>query len=1352
MRGVIRRSLRLWLTVGLGLASIPVLSAGEPLLRSQVPEPLSPWIDWVLRGSEDASCALVLGSADTRLCRFPARVELDMGELFGRFRSEVRLDVASWLRLPGDAALWPQDVEVDGEPASVLPREGSPSVWLEAGRHVATGSFGYSSLPEGIVVPPDTALLSLRVAGAAVERPRRDPDGRVWLRERSTPDSKESRIDVAVNRRVRDSIPLELETRIELRVSGTAREVSLGPVLPAGLVPLELDSALPARLESDGRLRLQVSPGDWLVSVRARSVAPVESLGPAAAAPPWPETEIWVFEAEPRLRAVEVQGVPAVDPQQTTLPAEWRHLPAYAVVQESTMTFAEKRRGDADPAADELALERTLWLDFAGTGYTFHDRISGRLSRGWRLDMPLPSQLGRVSVDGVDQLIGRVGADSAPGVELRQGRAAIEADGRFDGVLRALPAVGWDHDFASVAATLQLPPGWRIFHASGVDSVSETWIRSWTLLDLFLVLVIALAIARLRSRAWGAVAFVALALIWPESGAPRYAWLLLLAAQALVRLLAEGRLRTLLLGVRLAAFVLLVAIAVPFAIGQLRMAVYPALEQPDALAFPAALAPASEALAKGEMAEQSLATSEADEGRAYERKPREAARKRARSSYYAPEPGALVSTGPGLPSWTWRSVRLGWNGPVERVQELRLWLVPPVLNFALGWLRVALLIALFAAASDFDDRLGAWLRGRRGAAAAALAALAFLLAPTGDARASEFPPADLLEQLRVRLLELPSCAPICAESPRMRLEIDALRMRARIEIAAVARTAVPLPGGAADWTPELVSVDGAPASALARDGDGVLWLGVEPGVHQVVLEGPLPDREAVELPLPLRPHRVEVQVSGWRVHGLHEDGRADSSLQLARIERAAGEGSQALEPGELPAFVRVERALSLGIVWQVETRVARLTPTGKALFLEVPLLAGESVTSADVRVIDGRAQVSFAPDASEVVFGSSLAQTDRIALAAPKSDLWLEVWRVDASPIWHVDAVGIPVIQAESSTILREREFRPWPGEAVELAVSRPEAVPGPTLTIDRAALRVTPGLRASDAKLALRLRASRGAQHEVTLPEGAELSSVTIDGEVQPLRQLGSRVVLPIRPGAHTAELAWRTPAGISSLWRMPPVGVGSPAVNVELELALPLDRWVLVLGGPRLGPAVLFWSMLAVALLLALGLAQAKLAPLGAASWVLLLVGLTQVDVWLALGIVGWLLSLGWRRAHPPHGDVAFVTLQVGLAVWTILALGGLIFAIQQGLLGSPEMQIRGNGSTRELLRWYQDRSSAELPSAFALSVPLFVYRLAMLAWALWLAHALLGWLRFGWDAFGTGGFWRRGALRRPRVQPRA
>ncbi|RMG51905.1 MAG: hypothetical protein D6717_12450, partial [Gammaproteobacteria bacterium] len=41
--------------------------------------------------------------------------------------------------------------------------------------------------------------------------------------------------------------------------------------------------------------------------------------------------------------------------------------------------------------------------------------------------------------------------------------------------------------------------------------------------------------------------------------------------------------------------------------------------------------------------------------------------------------------------------------------------------------------------------------------------------------------------------------------------------------------------------------------------------------------------------------------------------------------------------------------------------------------------------------------------------------------------------------------------------------------------------------------------------------------------------------------------------------------------------------------------------------------------------------------------------------------------------------------------------------------------------------------------LSLPLWVYRVLMLGWALWLAFALLGWLRWGWEALQQGGLWR-------------
>ena len=41
-------------------------------------------------------------------------------------------------------------------------------------------------------------------------------------------------------------------------------------------------------------------------------------------------------------------------------------------------------------------------------------------------------------------------------------------------------------------------------------------------------------------------------------------------------------------------------------------------------------------------------------------------------------------------------------------------------------------------------------------------------------------------------------------------------------------------------------------------------------------------------------------------------------------------------------------------------------------------------------------------------------------------------------------------------------------------------------------------------------------------------------------------------------------------------------------------------------------------------------------------------------------------------------------------------------------------------------------------------------MLVWALWLAAALLRWLRLAWVRFSTGGCFRRGAKKKPAVPP--
>jgi hypothetical protein len=197
---------------------------------------------------------------------------------------------------------------------------------------------------------------------------------------------------------------------------------------------------------------------------------------------------------------------------------------------------------------------------------------------------------------------------------------------------------------------------------------------------------------------------------------------------------------------------------------------------------------------------------------------------------------------------------------------------------------------------------------------------------------------------------------------------------------------------------------------------------------------------------------------------------------------------------------------------------------------------------------------------------------------------------------------------------------------------------------------------------------------------------------------------------------------------------------VNGRIGVVPSDSRWILLIGGDAPGPAVLYWGVLLVITLLAYGLGRWHMTPLPAWQWLLLGIGLSLVHIALALLVVGWLVALG-ARCRLPSGVSPRVhnSLQILLALLTTVALVALLSAIAIGLLGHPEMQIAGNGSTGSALFWYQDRLDGQLATTWTLSVPLWVYRVLMLLWALWLAWALLGWLRWGWRCYSTGGLWK-------------
>ncbi|NHI01069.1 hypothetical protein [Oceanimonas sp. MB9] len=1287
----------------------------------QVPASLQPWVEWALHGETQARCPLLYRQHTERRCAWPGRLVLALTNDGGRFEQGWQLDDAASIPLPGDREHWPQGVTVNGEPAALTEHKGRPALFLPAGEHRVAGHWQWARLPVSLQLDAGTGLLALSLNGRDIAAPELDQRGRLWPARRDLAQTPAANtLDINVYRHIDDDIPLRVNTRIELSVAGEPRELLLGPALLEHHIPLTLNSPLPARLEPDGRLRIQARPGRWQLQLASRHPGEVGALTLPVIPAPWPEEEVWAVQAYPTLRLAEITGPPAMDASQSGLPPEWQSLPAFRMIPGSTMNFRVLRRGNPESEPAQLALRRELWLDFDGGGYTLQDEFTGTLGHHARLSTPLA--LGRVSVNGEPRLVTEL-EQGQPGVELRPGTLSLMADSRLGHHTGTLPAVGWDLTVQRLSSRLHLPPGWSLLAAFGMDNTPHTWLQRWTLLDLFLVLIAAVAAFRLWGWHWGLLTLLTLGLIWHQPsglGPPRWVWLHLLAACALLKVLPVGRLRHWVAGYRLLALSVLTLIAVPFMVDELRTALYPQLA--------GAVAPA--AVAGSPRQTKAEAKAAADEMMSLADAP-------VREPLPRLDPNALVQTGPGLPDWQWRSVEFDWNGPVTPQQQLRLVLLSPTINTLLNLLRVALLCLLVLRMAGvsvgrgkglyWQQKLWSWLP--------ALLVLPLLALPQ-QARA-EFPPAELLAELKTRLLAPPECLPECALTSEMTLTATPQWLTLALEVHTQTGMAVPLPAQRDSWQPQRVRLNDRPARGLWRNAEGVLHLPLPAGIHHIELSGPLPPQSRLQLPLPLPPKRVSARLDGWRLQGLNDNGVPEGRLQLTRLDADGRPDNTGLKPGALPAFAQLSRTLQLGLDWRVDYQLVRQNGLEQALRLDIPLLPGESVLTDGIRVVDGKAQISLAAGQRQLSWQSALDRAGTLTLEAPATQGWTETWRLNASPIWHISSRGLASVHPRGSPL---PEWRPWPGERLTLAITRPAAVPGQTLTLDASTLRVQPGKHATDAHLELILRSSQGGLHALQLPEGAELQSVAINGRNLPLRLSERTLTLPVSPGTQNVRVHWRQAPGIGTLFTTPQGQLNVDSVNHRLELTLGQDRWVLLAGGPRLGPAVLFWSLVAITLLLAAGLARLPLTPLRFHHWLLLGLGLTQIPLWMAATVVLWLVALGLRQRWQHQQAGAWFNLaQIGLVLLTLVALGYLFTAIQQGLLGLPDMQIAGNGSYGNHLSWYQDRSGGSLPTGWVLSVPLLVYRLLMLGWALWLAFALLGWLRWGWQGFTRGGLWR-------------
>jgi hypothetical protein len=1330
-----------WLLAIVAMATVgQVFAEVRPEGAVAVPPALEPWRGFALYGAARELCPPDGNNPSARICLFPTSLALALDATGASFTLRARLFDEGPVLLPRGEGVYFEGVKGDGKPVPVTDGDGAPVVWLPAGEHELSGRLGWRSMPAALALPPDIGVVRL-VRGGVESVVTLTPAGELRLADAGQAKPVENRETVKVFRLASDGAPFTVTSLFRLEVSGLARTITLAAAVPAGAIPLAVRAPVPAAFGPDGSLVLDAGPGRYDVEVVARYPGRLETLGPAAC-PYGPE--IWSFQAAGDMRGVRPEGLSSIDPQTADVPAAWKGFPAFWAKPGATLTLRELGRG-APVGRDALVLSREMWLDFSGRGLSVRDTLNGENREHWTLTMLSPGALGRVTIAGRDQPVVRLGAQALPGVELRQARLDLVARSRYPDVGVALPVGGFDRELNRVSATLHLPPGWQLLAAFGPDEVSGGLLSNWTLLDCFLVFLMAVAAYSLRGWPAGAAFGLFLLLSWHEPDAPMVTWIFVLAGLALLRVAGDAgrlagrpafrRFALLIFGLSVLS---LVVLAIPFVTGQLRHAVAPQIGSPQPMSFPGQ--PQFAAKPAAAPAPVPAAAPRAMKGKAAKENAMamDTAAAPLEASSLDMDPSALIQTGPAMPSWHFEAISLQWKGPVVAGQTFRLILLPPVGNMLLGFSRVLLLgLALFLL---FDrDRV------RRLAKPAAVATGVFivLLGAAAPSVASDFPSKELLDTLRARLTEPERCFPHCLGSPGLDVRLEGGRLTVVFEVDAAARTAVPLPVISEGWRPSKVLLDGAPAVALTRQG-GSFRILAEAGRHAVVMEGAVPEAVSFSISSPLSPRQARVTAPGYRVRGIDGQGMLRGVLELTRAEEKGGgvrpkTGAAGLD---VPAFFEVQRRLDFGLTFEATTEVIRRSPSGTAVVASVQLLPGELPDAPGVSVQDGRAVVTFAAGQDRVSWRSRLPAGPEVKLVAPQDDTLVETWTVVAAPFFDVAFTGIPPFARLAGDGGWQPRFAPWPGETLDIRITRPEAAPGEYLTIERAQLVSRQGEQVRDNELSMTFRAAKGTHHAVKLPPGAELTRLTVAGrETAPTGGPGE-AGFALSPGVTEVTLHFREKTPLGWITRTPALDLGLAAVNVETRLEMSRDRWLLaVRSDTPFGPAVLYWGWLAAVLAIGIGVSAVGNTPLSRWGWVCYALGLSQATPVNFVLAASWLVALGYRRRHALSGSVVvFNMVQVLLVLLTLAGLAALYDTLGAGLLGLPRMQVAGTGSTAASLVWMFDRVAGPVPTAMAVTAPILVFRGLMLLWAVWLAWSLLRWLRWGFDCLTEGDGWRR------------
>ena len=1348
-----------------------------------IPESLKDWKNWVEQAHPEWNCAKHDSSFT---CSWPGKLNFKLSDTGARFNIKLSMLAEGELPLPGKIELRPSDIEVKDTSgnlisANILSKDSLAFLKLKKGDYEISGSFTWDQIPKNLPIPSSYGVLQVIKNEQEIQF-NRTSDG-AWLKGSDDVKTEKS-LFLSVFRKITDGSPLTIETLIKVRATGAAHTINLGKILPTNSTPVETQTSLSHQLTPEGNLTIQIKPGNYDVFISSVLQQPVKEITlPKPSFEHWPEYEVWSMYDDKNYRSVEFLGGKAVTASNTELPGDWTTGATYYVNAGEQVELKELSRGITREEQNNLSLSRQMWLDLDGEAFTVSDNISAQINTGFRINAIKGLELGRVQINNQDQQITKDPVDNNLGVEIRERNISLNAVSRLKNE-SSLPAIGWNSSISSFNGTLSLGPSWKLLHISGAQSVTGSWLSSWTLMDLFVGILMVVASYRLYGKVFAALVLGALLLNKGEHLEPRLMLIHLVIAVLIYKLTREAsdywkNVSSIYLFATFAAWIVMVA---TFSKLQLTQLLYPQLQAGTRyrtilqellffiegwfLSWPSlglilllvvllfkwirksatqfqifwriilsgilifTCIPAVFGILAMFAGPKTFGSgSQYMRDQAIRTKNISAPASTFQYNDYRSDVvmEEAVSTKAKFDTPTGKLLQTGPALPNWSWRSFYFTLDGPIspereITFYLVKPSIERIFSLIRLSLLIILSVMFWKNMGYKIPKIQHLVILFLLFNPSNARA-DYPSDKLLSELSTRLESKLCQNKDCATIEKLELAINDDRANIKISYTSDGVSGITLPGPLDQLQIDKVEQDGQELNALRRNDNNFLIAKTESGKHSLNISAKLASSQVINLEFPNPPLKTIVEAKNWQVDGLLPGGIIKGTLQLTP---SSSNGQEVLET-ILPSWFIVTRKLNLGDKFNVTTTIYPEKNLLRPTTVKFKALENEKIATEKALLTNGVIEARFDVGMNELVFESSLTPKETLELKANNNSNVTEFWEISCSPLYNCKSQGIAPNNLFSNDEKYTLSWMPFPGESVTINTKPLNSAEGDLLTVDNLRHSLRWGTDLLQGDVSARIRNTEQKTLSFSIPQGANLKNLNLDGAVISSVAKDNTHSILVSPGEHDLLFSYDTFWKPSNFAKMPEIKLDARLHNVNLQITPSSDRWILYTGGLVWGPAVLFWPKLVIIILILLSLTKLGYLPLSRAGAVMISLGLAVLPtIFMAIPLI-WLAiinapTLVLEKSQKLNGKIR-LSIFIVLSVITVCLMYRMVHS---GLILQPPMLVVGNSSSYSNLNWFIDHSNAALPQPWVISLPMWCWRVLMLVWSTWLVIVTIGWTK--------------------------